>query len=302
MNKNRPHGGYSLVEVLVAITVLLIALVGPLTIAQSGLKRAINSREQTTSIFFSQEGLEAVVKLREDNALATYPDLDSLSTTWNYLTALNGRCTSANPCGVTIGDDGAITSSSFYNCNATNCVMRYISGARVPYKQGVVTGTASQYERKIAISVTDESAVVTSTVTWGTRPDQTVELRTYVYNIYTGASAVNVGTPQTVGNVQGPYGPSETGARGTLRDAMEASCGNCGMSGLAGSPNNDAATRARLCVDMFGADSTVESYVTGRYRSPGDNYNFIWNGSVWSSTNAASAGNVHVRSITCLTY
>lgn len=302
MNKNRPHGGYSLVEVLVAITVLLIALVGPLTIAQSGLKRAINSREQTSSIFFAQEGLESVVKLREDNALATYPDLDSLSTTWNYLTALNGRCTSTNPCGVTIGDDGAITSSSFYNCNATNCVMRYVSGARVPYKQGLASGTTSKYERKIVVSVTDESAVVTSTVTWGTRPDQKVELRTYIYNIYTGATAANVGTPQTVGNVQGPYGASETGARGALRDAMEASCGNCGMSSLPGSPNNDAATRARVCIDMFGPNSTVESYVTGSYSSPNNNYIFTWNGSVWSSQNAAAAGNNLVKGITCITY
>lgn len=301
MNKNRPHGGYSLVEVLVAITVLLIALVGPLTIAQSGLKRAINSREQTTSIFFSQEGLEAVVKLREDNALATYPDLDSLSTTWNYLTALSGRCTSANPCGVTIGDDGAITSSSFYNCNATNCVMRYISGARVPYKQGVVTGTASQYERKIAISVTDESAVVTSTVTWGTRPDQTVELRTYVYNIYTGATAANVGTPQTV-PTQGDY-IGETGPRGALRDDIEASCSNCDMAdpNEDGSPNNDAVTRARVCVAMFGSGSTVESYVTGDYSSPGDNYIYIWNGSSWHLHVARDVGNSLIKSITCLT-
>ena len=61
--------GYSLVEVLVAISVLLIALVGPLTIASSGLKRANFAKEQTLAIFLAQEGMEAVVKLREDAAL-----------------------------------------------------------------------------------------------------------------------------------------------------------------------------------------------------------------------------------------
>ncbi len=299
----RTSGGYSLVEVLVAITVLLIALVGPLTIAQSGLKRSYNSREQTMAVFLAQEGLEAVVKVREDNALAAYPDLTSISTTWNTLQTLGNRCTSANPCGVTIPDGGAITESSFYVCNATNCIMNYLSSAQVPYKQGVSSGTASEYERQIVVEVDNARAAVTSTVTWGDLSSQTVELQTYFYNIYTNIDLEPEGgtIPETVGNTQGPYGSSETGPRGTLRDAMEASCGDCGMTSLPGSPNNNAATRARLCIDMFGAGSTVESYVTGDYTSPSDNYIFSWNGTAWISQNAASAGNNLVKGITCLT-
>lgn len=176
--------GYSLVEVLVAITVLLIALVGPLTIAQAGLKRAANSREQTMATFLAQEGLEAVVKLREDNALSAYPSFNNLNSVWSSLTALTGDCTASNSCGVLIGNDGTITDSSFYNCNATNCLMRYTPGDRVPYRQNVSTGTATNYDRRIQLDVTNDRVVVTSTVTWGTRPDQRVSMQTYVYNIY----------------------------------------------------------------------------------------------------------------------
>ncbi|OGG42086.1 hypothetical protein A2837_00020 [Candidatus Kaiserbacteria bacterium RIFCSPHIGHO2_01_FULL_46_22] len=178
-------GGYSLVEVLVAITVLLIALVGPLTIAHTGLKRAYNSREQTMSVFLAQEGIEALYKLRENNALAAFPDsLSDLNSTWGYVSALAGRCTTASPCGIQIGDEGMISSDSFYNCTTTNCIMHYTAGTDVPYRQGVTTGTETIYERELVITVDNDKAIIESTVTWGTRPDQQISLETYMYNIY----------------------------------------------------------------------------------------------------------------------
>ncbi|OGG85859.1 hypothetical protein A2392_00385 [Candidatus Kaiserbacteria bacterium RIFOXYB1_FULL_46_14] len=178
-------GGYSLVEVLVAITVLLIALVGPLTIAQVGLKRALNSREQTMSVFLAQEGIETLFKLREDSALSAFPSsLNNLSLVWGYVSTLANRCTVANPCGVQIGTNGVINTASFYNCNSSNCKMRYDTTAAVPYRQGVLTGVETIYERKLVISVDNDKAIIKSTVSWGTKPEQQVSLETYVYNIY----------------------------------------------------------------------------------------------------------------------
>lgn len=179
------QGGYSLVEVLVAITVLLVALVGPLTIAHSGLKRSYLSREQTMSVFLAQEATEAVVKLREDAALAA-PNFNS-ATVWSVVRALDGRCKvgSSNYCGVTIAETGAITASSFYVCNATNCLMKYLNTARVPYKQGgSVTGTDTLFTRQMQIDVENSHARVVSVVSWGTGPSQRVKLETYVYNTY----------------------------------------------------------------------------------------------------------------------
>lgn len=181
-----PQRGYSLVEVLVAITVLLIALVGPLTIAQVGLKRAINSREQTMAVFLAQEGIEAVFKLREEDALAAYPDsLSILNEAWTSVPSLATVCTAATPCGVVLGADGSVLLSSFYRCNATNCKMTFTDDTRVPYRQGAAGGVETKFERKITITSSSNTlAVVKSTVTWGTRSDQTVTLETYIYNIY----------------------------------------------------------------------------------------------------------------------
>ncbi len=181
----RHERGYSLVEVLVAITVLLIALVGPLTIAHSGLKRSYFSKEQTLSIFLAQEATEAVVKLREDAALAAASF--NTPTLWNNVRALNGRCRvgSNTYCGVTITDTGTIVPGSFYVCNATNCLMKYQSTARVPFKQGgSVAGTNTNYTRRIQIDVDNAAARIVSSVSWGPDPSNNVQLETYVYNIY----------------------------------------------------------------------------------------------------------------------
>lgn len=178
--------GYSLVEVLVAITVLLIALVGPLTIAYSGLKRSNFAKEQTASIFMAQEGTEAIVKLREDSALAA-SSYANLSEVWSNLNTIKNRCPigGATYCGVTLGDDGAVTAASVYQCSGSNCLMKYSSTARVPYKQGgAVSGDNTIYTRKMQIDVIDAYAHVISTVSWGDAPSQSLSLETYVYNTY----------------------------------------------------------------------------------------------------------------------
>jgi len=61
--------GYSLIEVLVAISILLIALVGPMTIAAKGIQSSIFVREQTIAISLAQEGIEAFIAARNDAAL-----------------------------------------------------------------------------------------------------------------------------------------------------------------------------------------------------------------------------------------
>lgn len=174
-------------EVLIAITVLLIALVGPLTIAYSGLKRASLAKEQTMAIFLGQEATEAVVKLREDSALNA-TSFDNLGEMWsNTFSSLGNLCPigSNNYCGVTVSDDGSLSVGSFYRCSGSNCLMKYQSTARVPYKQGSVAGEDSLYTRRMQITVNgNEFARVISTVSWGDGDSKRVDLETYVYNTY----------------------------------------------------------------------------------------------------------------------
>lgn len=183
-NKLKNEQGYSLVEVLVAITVLLIALVGPLTIAHSGLKRANESKGNTAAVFLAQEGIEAVVKLRENDALNA-SGYDNLSEVWGDVSSLASLCPvdGAYNCGVLIAEDGTISTGSFYRCSGSNCEMDYSSSARVPYKQGA-SGEATPYTRYITMTITNEYARVRSEVSWGSDASERIVLESYVYNSY----------------------------------------------------------------------------------------------------------------------
>lgn len=71
------------------------------------------------------------------------------------------------------------------------------------------------------------------------------------------------------------------------------------ISGI-GSPYNDSATRAHICVLIGGSGATVSTYTTGSYYSPNNNLIYRRGGSSWTSSRASSY-NSFVRNITCLT-
>lgn len=62
--------GFTLVEALVAISILMIAIAGPMTLAQKGLSTATLSKDQMIASFLAQDGIEAVKNMRDQIALS----------------------------------------------------------------------------------------------------------------------------------------------------------------------------------------------------------------------------------------
>lgn len=182
--KFRPNkqSGYSLVEVLIAITVLLISIVGPLTIAQAGLKNASLAKQQNTAFFLAQEGLEVVVKMREDDALPSYVSNpgDDVWSESGVLGIDDLECTSDTPCGVDIAN------SELFRCDADGetCDLYLFDSGRDRYRHDSTGGEATRYRREISVNVNDTRLHVTARVNWGEDSDEQVELETYIYNIY----------------------------------------------------------------------------------------------------------------------
>ena len=62
--------GFTLIETLIAITVLLIAVVAPLTLAQDGITAARLAQDQIVAFYLAQEGVEVVRNMRDENKLS----------------------------------------------------------------------------------------------------------------------------------------------------------------------------------------------------------------------------------------
>lgn len=62
--------GFTLIETLVAISVLLLSLAGPMSIASQSLQSAYYARDQITAFYLAQEAVEYVRAVRDQNYLA----------------------------------------------------------------------------------------------------------------------------------------------------------------------------------------------------------------------------------------
>ena len=86
----RNQNGFTIVETLVAIAILMIAIAGPLTAANKAYTAAINARNQAVAYNLAQEALEYISN-QKDNSLATAGG--QFPTTWNTCFT-DGFCTS----------------------------------------------------------------------------------------------------------------------------------------------------------------------------------------------------------------
>jgi len=186
--------GYSLIEVLVAISILLIALVGPMTIAAKGIQSSIFVREQTIATSLAQEGIEAFIAARNDAALQAFGAGNLSSASWAWAT--NGtrsagvsRCFSTNGCNIEYATTNPLDNSkACSNATGGGCELRFdSSAARARYS---FSGDATPYRRAIRVTSTSPATgiEIESTVYWGANlfggAEQSITLTGAIYNAY----------------------------------------------------------------------------------------------------------------------
>src|SRR3989344_1991357 len=62
--------GFSLIESLVAIAILILAVTGTLTIASKSISISGQARDQITAAYLAEEGMEFIRNTRDNNVLA----------------------------------------------------------------------------------------------------------------------------------------------------------------------------------------------------------------------------------------
>ena len=201
MIRKTTTAGYSLVEVLIAITILLLAIAGPLTIAAKGLQSSYFARDQLTAFMLAQEGIESIITIRNNWVIAeikgSSPFDLSYANLWNWTNqtgagSIENCFVSNNPNGCNISVVDGDPSDNFTACGAggSGCLLNYDStNNRARYIVGG-SGNATPFTRVITLDevTANREVVITSAVTWQPTvfggSTKTVVLTTSILNLY----------------------------------------------------------------------------------------------------------------------
>lgn len=183
--------GFSLVETLVAISIVLIVIVGPLTFSSRAAKSSSFASEQVQAFFLAQEGLELAQAARDKLVLGSFLTIPNPSDPWTQFTtgAQFAPCYSATGCGLAWSTLSPTAIAAPVSCStSTACLLSEVNSGRSRYTHSG-SGTASPFTRRIYFSAPgpNREIFVRSEVTWRTGSvlaDQRAEVTSYLYNVY----------------------------------------------------------------------------------------------------------------------
>ncbi len=184
--------GFTLVETLIAISILMIAIASPINLAQKALSSAVLSRDQMTASFLAQDGLEATKNLRDEIAIR------SDSTDW--LAPFRNKCVCDNQT-----KQCSFDSSEKYYCNidstlkdlsgsiigsdepakANPLIIETNNGVFTKYDIGKAGGMPSKFARLINIKQTEDpnEAIIQVRVCWPYPScEQKIDIKDFIYN------------------------------------------------------------------------------------------------------------------------
>ncbi len=159
------RGGFTLIETLVAISVLLVSLAGPLSIASQSLQSAFYARDQITAFYLAQEAVEYVRAVRDQNYLVGSGWLNGLS-----------EC---------VGLDCAIDFPNFSHQSCSGQCPTVLIGETTGFFN-LVAGIPSIYTRTLRVdpsTLNPDEVTVSVTVSWQSgRLERSFEVREQLFD------------------------------------------------------------------------------------------------------------------------
>lgn len=167
----RSDPGFTIVETLIAVTILATAVAGTMTIAYQGLRGAQLAKDELTASYLAQEGIDFIRARRDENYLSGFlvgPD----DANWirDLADGIGGLpCATANGCTVDMTDPTGDPAACGGTCNRLT-----FDTVNNLYSQLAVGGTrvASPFTRTIRMTTASAGKyyVLEVTMTWQTGP------------------------------------------------------------------------------------------------------------------------------------
>ncbi len=167
--------GFTLIETLVAVSLLVIAIVAPMSLVSQSLTSAYYARDQVAAYSLAQEGIEAVRAVRDGNILS------------NALTGTSVSLLTNIPINQNFTVDARLSGGSgLSSCGIGLCPVLQVDPAGSLYGYGPGwTSTKfrrtvnAQYRGPAAINGGQDEIRVTVTIRWETSTGRTREFKMY---------------------------------------------------------------------------------------------------------------------------
>lgn len=191
--QRKSTAGFTLVETLVAVIILVLAILGPMSIAITGIQNALFANERITATYLAQEAIESFVKLRNENALDVLYG-GGTSSWWWYEEP--GNSNPIHHCKIDSCDYDVVNRDYIHCSGPTTCTLDFDEDADDGYYYLYGSGLSSSlYTREIEVGGHDidsdgdyDAAEITVTVTWSpslfSGSDRSVILTTWLYDQY----------------------------------------------------------------------------------------------------------------------
>lgn len=176
---------FTLVEAMVAVSVLMMAVIGPLTIAQKGLSSAIYSKDQMIASYLAQDAIEYIKNIRDNNGIM------GISSDWLY--TLENCVQTVSSLEETINRVCSIDTTKSYSSSnnilsGSNSLYIKSIGNLIIYTLDTTGNTKSRFTREVNIrrKNNNDEAFITVKVYWNDigSSDNSVIVKSYIYNIW----------------------------------------------------------------------------------------------------------------------
>lgn len=163
MNKR----AFTLIETMVAVTLLSVAIMSPITLVQRSLQSAYYARDQITASYLGQEAIEAVRAKRDNNRLeirngSSIDQFAGIPIMQDFLIDTRSNATWTSGC--VISATPLKTNGSFYGYGTDPCNASEAGWSRTHF-QRTVRACYAHTTGNCDASSSDEIRV-TSTMTW----------------------------------------------------------------------------------------------------------------------------------------
>jgi len=185
MTHNISAKGFTLIETLVAIAIIMIAITGPFAATENSINAATIAHDKSTATFLAQEGIEYIHAIRDkvyikECFFGSTADCNwwldvfttnssSLGTSYDVLL----RCLGGTPCALDMTKSqygstvAPFLSGALATCFGGTCGKLYLTPTYA-YTTSALGNTKTIFSRKIVTTPLGSNAIkVKVTVTWG---------------------------------------------------------------------------------------------------------------------------------------